>query len=575
MLRILRLIAGKYRMRMLRVILISVLEAIFGAVPFVILYFLLCDIAGSVLSLHKFGVYVVVVLGSAVFRMLLSYLSITLSRADGTIMMKDLRLRLGEHIRKLPLGFFSCHDTGELSTKILDNVNRTEQIITMLLPGFISTFVLSLLVVAGLFFIDYRMAVATIITMPLALGLLVWAKRIMQKRGKALYESSEDLANGIIEFVNGIKIIKSFNNSAKKLEDLVEKMADFKIKSLRSEGTLSPVMTLSGISIDFGLVMLILMGAFYMIGGSLSGKTFIIFIIISSRFFDNLKSISLDYMKIRYLLIAGQTIEELFAEKPLSGEKYNLPEGCADIVFDHASFGYGSVKVLDDINVSIPGNSMTAIVGPSGSGKSTMANLIARFYDVDEGAVLFGGRNIKKIDPEDFLKRIGMVFQKVILFKDTIFNNIRTGKIDATREEVIEAAKRANCHDFISGMPMGYETMVDENGSNLSGGEQLRISIARVILKDAPVVLLDEATSSLDPENEFFIQEAISNLLKDKTVIVIAHRLKTIKNADKIIVLDNKKICEEGTHDELLARKGLYSEMWRTQQNAVGWKISN
>jgi ATP-binding cassette subfamily B protein len=321
--------------------------------------------------------------------------------------------------------------------------------------------------------------------------------------------------------------------------------------------------------------MLILMGAFYMIGGSLSGKTFIIFIIISSRFFDNLKSISLDYMKIRYLLIAGQTIEELFAEKPLSGEKYNLPEGCADIVFDHASFGYGSVKVLDDINVSIPGNSMTAIVGPSGSGKSTMANLIARFYDVDEGAVLFGGRNIKKIDPEDFLKRIGMVFQKVILFKDTIFNNIRTGKIDATREEVIEAAKRANCHDFISGMPMGYETMVDENGSNLSGGEQLRISIARVILKDAPVVLLDEATSSLDPENEFFIQEAISNLLKDKTVIVIAHRLKTIKNADKIIVLDNKKICEEGTHDELLARKGLYSEMWRTQQNAVGWKISN
>lgn len=575
MFEVLKLIAGKYRIRMARVTLISVLEAFFGAVPFVVLYFLLCDIIDNVFTINKLWVYIYIIAGSAVFRMFFSYLSITLSRADGTIMVKDLRLRLGEHIRKLPLGFFSGHDTGELSNKMLDNVNRVEQIITMLLPEFISTFVLSMLVAVGLFYVDYRMAIATVITMPVALALLIWAKEIMHKRGKALYLSSSDLANGIIEFVSGIKFIKSFNNSLKKFDDLVKKMADFKTKSLRAEGTLSPVMTLSGISIDFGLVMLLLMGSYFMVGGSLTGKTFIIFIIISSRFFENLKSISLNYVKIRYLLIAGQSIQDLFDEKPLSGEVRKFDASGKDIVFRNVSFGYDKIKVLDNINVTIPGNSMTALVGPSGSGKSTMANLIARFYDVSGGGIYIGKDNIKEIDPEIILKQISMVFQKVILFRDTIYNNIKTGKQNATKEEVINASKKANCHVFISKLPDGYNTMVDENGSNLSGGEQLRISIARAILKDAPVVLLDEATSSLDPENEFFIQEAISNLLEKKTVIVIAHRLKTIKNADKIIVLNNKGIREEGTHNELLASNGLYRRMWHTQETTVGWQIAN
>ncbi len=575
MLEILKLIAGKYRIRMVRVTLISVLEAIFGAVPFVVMYFLLCNIIDHTFTLQKLSTYVYIIIGSAIVRMLFSYLSVTLSRADGTIMVKDLRLRLGEHIRKLPLGFFSSHDTGELSNKTLDNVNKVEQIITMLLPEFISTFVLSMLVAAGLFYIDYRMAIATIITMPLALGLLVWAKKIMHNRGKALYQSSSDLANGIIEFVSGIKFIKSFNNSHKKFDDLVGKMDDFKVKSLKAEGTLSPVMTLSGISIDFGLVMLILMGSYFMVGGSLTGKTFIIFIIISSRFFENLKAISLNYVKIRYLLIAGQTIQELFNEKPLAGEEQELNAKKQDIVFKNVSFGYNGTKVLDNISTTIPNNEMTALVGPSGSGKSTMANLIARFYDVDNGSISIGQENIKDIAPEKLLKNVSMVFQKVILFKDTIYNNIRIGNQNAPREQVLDAAKRANCHEFISKLPDGYNTMVDENGSNLSGGEQLRLSIARAMLKDAPVVLLDEATSSLDPENEFFIQEAISNLLQKKTVIVIAHRLRTIKEAGKIIVLNNKTIQEEGTHDELLDKRGLYNQMWQTQKNAVGWQIAN
>ncbi len=575
MLEVIKLIAGKYRNRMVRVTLISVFEAVFGAIPFVVLYFLLCDIIDSSFNLGKLWIYIYVIAGSVVFRVLFSYLSVTLSRADGTIMIKDLRLRLGEHVRKLPLGFFTSHDTGELSNKTLENVNKVELIMTMLLPEVISTFVLSILVAAGLFYIDYRMAVATIITMPLALGLLIWAKKIMHVRGKALYQSSSALANSIIEFVSGIKFIKSFNNSQKKFDDLVEKMDDFKKRSLKTEGTLSPIMVLSGISIDFGLVMLILMGSYFMVGGSLDGKTFIIFIIISSRFFENLKAISINYVKIRYLLIAGQTIQSLFNEKKLTGSKYQINFKDEDIIFNHVSFGYNGTKVLKNVNVTIPGNSMTALVGPSGSGKSTMTNLIARFYDVDEGNLYIGRNNLKLVDPERILQQVSMVFQKVILFKDTIYNNIKVGKQDASREEVIEAAKRANCHQFISMLPDGYDTMVDENGGNLSGGEQLRLSIARAMLKDAPIVLLDEATSSLDPENEFFIQEAISSLLQNKTVVVIAHRLKTVKNADKIIVLDDGQICEKGTHNELLKQRGLYSKMWQTQESTVGWKIAN
>ncbi len=575
MLEVIKLIAGKYRSRMVRVTLISVSEAIFGAVPFVVLYFLLCNVIDNTFTVQKLWTYIYIIAGSAIFRMLFSYLSVTRSRADGTNMVKDLRLRLGEHIRKLPLGFFSSHDTGELSNKTLDNVNKVEQIITMLLPEFISTLVLSMLVATGLFYIDYRMAIATIITMPVALSLLIWAKKIMHVRGKALYQSSSDLANGIIEFVSGIKFIKSFNNSQKKFDDLVEKMDDFKKRSLKVEGTLSPVMTLSGISIDFGLVMLILMGSYFIVGGSLSGKTFIIFIIISSRFFENLKTISINYVKIRYLLIAGQSIQNLFNEKQLSGKKSDLDLKKQNIVFNNVSFGYNGTKVLKEINVTIPHNSLTALVGPSGSGKSTMANLIARFYDVDNGDICIGPYNLKNAEPGRILQQVSMVFQKVILFKDTIYNNIKVGKNDATEQEVINAAKKANCHDFISKLPNAYETMVDENGTNLSGGEQLRLSIARAMLKDAPIVLLDEATSSLDPENEFFIQEAISNLLKNRTVVVIAHRLKTIKNADKIIVLNDGRIYEEGTHRDLLTKQGLYSKMWQTQESTVGWQLTN
>jgi ATP-binding cassette subfamily B protein len=260
-----------------------------------------------------------------------------------------------------------------------------------------------------------------------------------------------------------------------------------------------------------------------------------------------------------------------------------LPDGIGNtavfsnhhIDFRNVSFSYHNVQVLKNIDLHINEKSLTAFVGPSGSGKTTMTNLIARFFDVNAGDIQIGGHSIKRIDPEMVLKEISMVFQKVVLFRDTVYNNIKIGKHNATESEVIEAAKKANCHEFILNLPDGYQTMVGENGANLSGGEQQRISIARAMLKDAPIILLDEATASLDPENEIFIQNAISRLLENKTVIVIAHRLKTIKKADKIVVLENGHIVEQGRHEQLLDNKGLYNRMWQIQQSAVGWKIMN
>ncbi|PJC86915.1 hypothetical protein CSW98_07955 [Vibrio sp. HA2012] len=352
-------------------------------------------------------------------------------------------------------------------------------------------------------------------------------------------------------------------------------MRDFKVKSLKTEGTLSPVMVFTGVAIDFGLVMLICIGSYLMIGGELGVKEFVVFIVVSAKFFEELKVMAVNFVKVKYLGIAGESIRDVLNENLLSGTDNMVSIKDNNIEFKNVRFSYDKKEILKGVNLDIEENSMTAFVGPSGSGKTTMTNLIARFYDVDSGEIKIGSHNIKDIDPECVLQKISMVFQNVTLFNDTIYNNIKIGKQGATEEEIIDAAQKANVHDFISALPKGYQTMVGEKGANLSGGEQQRISIARAILKDSPIILLDEATASLDPENEIYIQNAFSNLLKNKTVIVIAHRLKTIKDADKIVVFNEGRICEQGSHGSLLQQKGVYYDLWQAQESSVGWTVAN
>ena len=324
--------------------------------------------------------------------------------------------------------------------------------------------------------------------------------------------------------------------------------------------------------VQCGLSLITMVGVYLLMGGTLDITIFVMFLLVGTRIFDPLVGAIIQLPVFVYQTAAGKRIVDLLDEPIMQGDG-EAPQN-HDISFENVTFGYGKDMVLHNVSASFPSGTMTAIVGPSGSGKSTMLRLIARFYDPQSGAVRFGGIDETTVDPEKLMSKISVVFQDVYLFQDTIGNNIRYGRENATQEEIEAAAKLAHCHDFIMALPDGYDTMVGEGGSTLSGGEKQRISIARAILKDAPVLLLDEATSSLDPENEVEVQQAIEELVKDRTVVMIAHKLKTIAGADQIIVLDQGEVKEVGTHKELMDNHGLYRHLWDIQQTTAGWQIN-
>lgn len=320
-----------------------------------------------------------------------------------------------------------------------------------------------------------------------------------------------------------------------------------------------------------GLTLMILCGTYLLLGGELSLLTFVLFLVVGSRVFEPLTSALTNFAEFRYFSIAGGRILSLMNEPEMQGDS-EAPES-GDITLQDVSFAYQQKETLHGINLTMKRGTLTALVGPSGSGKSTLMKLCARFYDPQKGAVLFNGIPMTELEPESLMRHISMVFQDVYLFQDTIRNNIRFGKSDASEEEIIAVAKKACCHDFIMRLPKGYDTMVGEGGCTLSGGEKQRLSIARAMLKNAQVVLLDEATASLDPENEVEVQQAINTLIEGRTVIVIAHRLKTIREAEQIVVLENGRIAEKGCHEELIGRKGLYYKLWSIQEKTMGWQI--
>ena len=350
------------------------------------------------------------------------------------------------------------------------------------------------------------------------------------------------------EYLQGIRVMKAYNLIGDRFVRLRDAFAELRRACIRQEALLGPFVLLSITLVRAGLTMMVLCGTYLLLGGQLSILVFVLFLVVGSRVFDPLTSALTNFTEFRYFSIAGGRILSLMNEPEMKGERQSPAAG--DIRFEHVSFAYQDKEVLHDINITLPKNSLTALVGPSGSGKSTVMKLCARFYDPQKGCIFFNGVPMNEINPESLMSHISMVFQDVYLFQDTIRNNIRFGKTDATEEEIIAAAKKACCHDFI-----------------------MRLSIARAMLKDAQIILLDEATASLDPENEVEVQKAIDSLIKGRTVIAIAHRLKTIKDADQIIVLDNGRIKEEGTHDDLVRNEGLYAHLWNIQESISGWKL--
>ncbi|MDT9724556.1 ABC transporter ATP-binding protein [Xylanibacillus composti] len=482
------------------------------------------------------------------------------------------RTHLAEHIRKLPLGFLLRKDAGELGHTMMNDFTQTENAATHILPQLVSGVIIPVLAFSGLLFIDWRMAAAMLAGFPVSLLILWGVSRLERKLGQSHSEARIAQSNRLQEYLLGMKVIKACNLGGENFQRLERAFYHYMKESIKLEGALGPFFLVAIAFMEAGLSLITMTGVYLILGGQISIPLFALFLLVGTRIFDPLSVAIMRLPAFKYDAMAGERIVKLLEQPAMTGT--SEPPNNHDIRFEQVTFGYDESIVLNEISAEMREGTLTAIVGPSGSGKSTMLRLIARFYDPQQGKVLFGGQDVRGMDPEKLLKQMSMVFQDVYLFQDTIRNNIRYGREDASQEEIETAAKEACCHDFIMKLPQGYDTMVGEGGSTLSGGEKQRISIARAILKDAPVLLLDEATASLDPENEAEMQKAISRLIEGRTVIMIAHRLKTVVKADHILVLDKGTVVEQGRHEELIRNGGLYARLWDLQTKTSGWKLA-
>jgi ATP-binding cassette subfamily B protein len=484
----------------------------------------------------------------------------------------DGRIAMAEHMRKLPLGTLTRQDPGALGNIMMEDFTLIENAVTHILPSLVAGVIAPVLAFLGFLFIDWRMAVATFAALPLTFAVIALVQnlgdRLMQDNVEARAQSSSQLQ----EYLFGMKVIKAYNLVGANFKSLEAAFSRLRHTSIKQEGALGPFFLMAIALLKAGLPLIILLGIYLLLGGDLDVGIFALFLLMGTRIFDPLTAAIMRYAEYRYDLKAGKRIMDLLDMPIMQGDK-PVPQA-HDVALENVSFRYRDTDVLKGVSLQIPAQTLTALVGPSGSGKSTLLKLVARFYDPQAGTVRFGGVDERELDPEALMGRISMVFQDVYLFNDTIGNNIRYGRNDATQAQIEAAARAAQCHSFIQALPLGYDTMVGEGGSTLSGGEKQRVSIARALLKDAPVVLLDEATSSLDPENERDVQRAINRLAQGRTVIMIAHRLKTVTQADNIVVLEDGRITEQGTHEELLAKGSLYARMWTLQKKSLAWKMS-
>ena len=482
------------------------------------------------------------------------------------------RAELAEKLRRLPLGYFARRDPGDLVNMIMGDFLLLETAISHQVPQMVGGLVLPFIAFVGLCFWNPLMAVAMFVSLPAAVLVLALSTRLQNWLSQKHMRVKIDAGNRIQEYMNGIRVIKAYNLTGDRFARLESAFRSFMKESIRLEAAMGPFVMLAISLIRLGLTLMIVLGVHLMIGGTLDPVTFVGFLIVGTRVYDPLTAALLNFFLFRYFTLAGKRILRLMEEPEMSGDG-DAPDR-HDIELKNVTFGYGGEPVLRDVSLTFPQGKLTALVGPSGCGKTTLMKVMARFYDPQSGTVLFGGADERGLDPEKLMRRISFVFQDVYLFRDTVRNNIAFGREGATEAEVEEAAKRACAHDFIMRLPQGYDTMVGEGGSTLSGGEKQRISIARALLKDAPVVLLDEATASLDPENEVEVQRAVNALVEGRTVVVIAHKLRTIENADNIVVMEAGRVVDQGRHAELLERGGLYARLWALQNESVGWSLT-
>lgn len=567
--------AEKEQSNIRKSIIVGFLCAAFNAMQMGGVYYVLVKIFDETLSVKDIAIVLGILLVSLVGKIITQYVSQLEQTHAGYFMAADKRIRIGNKLKKVPMGFFSEFSLGKITTMSTTTLSQIEMQVPMLLVlvlgGLLNTFVFAL----ALFYLHIMVGITAVLGIFAFFIVTYFMEKKSRENASEIGIAQTHLTKQVLETVQGMQVIKSYNLGGKNNKELSNAFEENCNITMKLEKTMTPYIALQRIVLGISIAAIIILSAKYYMEGNMILADAIMSMIAGFIIFEGIKAAG---SSMAILRIAENSIDSLkYLEQipEIKEGQETSPIRHPNIEFKDVSFAYDEKTILDHISCEMKKNTITAIVGPSGSGKTTFCNLIARFWDVSTGEILMDGKNIKEYTLPHLMNQIAMVFQNVYLFEDTIENNIKFGVPSATREEVIEAAKKSMCHDFIEALPNGYDTLIGEGGATLSGGEKQRISIARAMLKDAPIVIFDEATANIDPENEDKLKAAIEELTKNKTIIMIAHRLSTIRNADQILVLNNGKIEQRGNHEELMKQGGLYKTLINMKNKVTVWKIAN
>lgn len=565
--------SGAHKSKWYKAIALELLRSLAGTLQMIPLFLVLANVIRQTLTARVALLSFLLVLLSVVLQVIFHYLGYRLEMRASYEMLDDKRISIGERMRYMPMGFFSNRSLGNLTaiaTSTMDDLEAlASSIVVRILTGYIHAVMFSL----GYMIIDWR--IGTIFLAGSLVILVVNRKMLVVARAHSPQRLAAQmkLVDAVLEFLQGMSVVKAFNLSERSDTSFKTTIEETEKQNYNLETKSIPFNVLQQIILRMFAVAAIAASVKFYFDGSM--ELFITLLVLIGGFMTYAKLEMAGALSFMLPTIdnAMDRIQEVDSAPFLDGSGRITDSDNNDIVLENIDFSYENSKVIDDVSLLIPQRTSCAIVGPSGSGKTTLVNLMARFWDVDSGSVKLGGVDVREWKYDEFMTHFAMVFQNVYLFNDTIENNIKFGRPSASHEEVVQVAKAARCHDFIAALPDGYDTVLGEGGANVSGGEKQRISIARALLKDAPIVLLDEATANVDPENEAELQSAIETLTRDKTVIMIAHRLKTVRNADQIVVLDKGRIVQRGTHAQLLEQGGIYASFVQMRRRAIGWKV--
>jgi ABC-type multidrug transport system, ATPase and permease components len=567
-------VSGKYKGRIQLAFVFSFLKSFLSKAPIIIGFLTLTAFYDGKMTAQDCLWAGAALIACLLLQIVFHHISDRLQSAAGYMVFSDMRMKLGAHLRKMPMGYFTEGNIGKISSVLSIDMVFIEENCMMTLADMMSYILSQAIMIIFLLFFNVWIGLAAVAVLPVVLWIAGGMKKESLADSVIRQEQSESLTEAVLDFTEGIGIIKTYNLLGEKSRELTDNFIGSCDTSIRFEKNYSPFQR--GLNMIYGVGCAAIAAiAMVLNSARLLDVTYLVGIMLFVlELFGPLKALYGQAARLTVMNSCMDRIEAVFAEEELvDNGTQTIPESgtAPEIEFRNVSFSYGEKEVLRNVSFTVEKNRTIALVGPSGGGKSTIASLLARFWDIGGGQVLIRGRDVRDVNLSDLMDHISMVFQRVYLFQDSIYNNIIMGRPDAGREEVMEAAKKARCYDFIMALPSGFDTIIGEGGETLSGGEKQRISIARCILKDAPIVILDEATASVDADNERYIQEAISELCNGKTLLVIAHRLNTIKNADKILIVANGEIAQAGTHDELMREDGIYRSFVTVRNNSRGW----